>query len=173
MNTCYKCDLCITRNNIVYGNGNIKSKIMIIGEAPGYHEDKKGIPFIGLSGSYLRKVLLDLGYTDEVLYITNIIKCRPPENRTPSTEEINRCTKYFLAKEITNINPKVIITVGKISSCFFTGDSPLANSINTIYNINNVFIIPVYHPSYILRTNNQEYYENRFKDIHRFITNNL
>lgn len=172
--SCTKCDLCLNRHNIVYGDGNIKSNIVIIGEAPGLTEDKTGIPFTGKSGKLLRSILLDLGYDMDVLYITNVIKCRPVGNRTPNPNEIDTCIKYFLSKELQLIKPKFIIAAGLIAcNSFFMGTAKMNEIVNKIYKINDTYIIPVYHPSYILHSNMIEYYTNRFKEISLFITNNI
>lgn len=169
---CYKCDLCMRRHNIVYGAGNTKSYVMLIGEAPGYKEDKEGIPFIGKSGQFLRKVLHQFGYDD--IYITNVVKCRPPGNATPTTREIEICTKYFLIKELRYIRPKFIITAGLTASNFFFKESKSMRELNSnIYDFTNYFILPVYHPSYIITNDMEELFIKRFEELDIFITKNI
>ena len=110
--TCLKCPLHQTRNNAVFGNGNPHDEIMIIAEVPGFYDDKSGIVLQGKSGKLLDDILAACGFTrDEHIYISNIVKCRPPNNRAPNTIEKNACLPY-LYKQIELINPKVIILLG-------------------------------------------------------------
>ena len=156
---CRMCDLCITRKKVVRGTG--KADVMLIGEAPGYHEDKSGTPFIGESGKYLRSVMSKYGVDIESLFITNIVKCRPPNNRNPYPEEIKTCMKYFLAKEIPHVNPIFIIPVGKIATdVILCNQVVMKNTIGRVFKSGNRWIIPIYHPSYILQNSNlKELYE--------------
>lgn len=171
-NNCYKCDLCMKRTNIVYGIGNTKSYIVFIGEAPGYHEDKEGIPFVGKSGKFLREILHKYGYDN--IYITNIVKCRPPGNISPIDREIKTCTKYFLIKELKYIRPKFIITAGLIASNFFFKDNKNMKELNSnIYDFGNYYILPIYHPNYILQNNLEDIFIKRFEEIDLFITKNI
>ena len=114
---CKQCPLYLTRTNPVFGEGNIESKIMFIGEAPGVNEDKQGVPFCGAAGKILDELLASVGIKRNDVYITNILKCRPPENRDPKPEEISVCTPY-LEKQIEIINPRVICSLGRYSMKF-------------------------------------------------------
>jgi len=157
MNDCFKCDLSIKRNNIVYGKGNKDSNIFIIGEAPGYYEDKHGVPFIGKSGNLLRRYLGYVDIDETNAYFTNVVKCRPPNNRIPSTVEVSTCVKYFLSKEIEVIKPKIIVTVGATSTNLIFGSiEPITKRINKVFTLGNKQVLPIYHPSYILQ-NGLEY----------------
>ena len=108
---CTKCELSVTRNNAVPGKGNFKSDVIFVGEAPGKNEDIKGEPFIGVAGNKLSDALESAGITRDQVYITNIVKCRPPKNRVPTTIERNTCQNY-LKKEIEIIKPKIICILG-------------------------------------------------------------
>jgi DNA polymerase len=112
---CAKCELWKTRKNVVSGEGSPKSKIMFIGEAPGRSEDLEGKPFVGAAGKLLTALLSDIGYRREDVFICNVVKCRPPENREPSSREAQTCTPY-LDRQIKAIMPKVIVTLGNYST---------------------------------------------------------
>ena len=109
--TCKKCDLCQTRTNAVPGKGNKNAEIILIGEAPGRNEDKNGEPFVGSAGKRLNEILLDAGIHRDDVYITNIVKCRPPNNRAPTKNEEKACLDY-INEEISIINPKVVCVMG-------------------------------------------------------------
>ena len=112
LSECKKCILCETRKQVVKGNGNKKSKILLIGEAPGRNEDNVGIPFVGSAGKVLNKVLKKNGIERKEIYITNVVKCKPPGNRDPFDYEKEKC-KIWLEKEIKKIKPRIIVTLGK------------------------------------------------------------
>src|SRR6056297_2494154 len=114
---CQKCNLHETRSNSVPGQGNPNADIMFVGEAPGFNEDKQGIPFVGRAGKILDKLLQSINLSRENIYIANILKCRPPQNRNPSQEEIKICTHY-LDKQISIIKPKIICTLGNYATQF-------------------------------------------------------
>jgi uracil-DNA glycosylase len=148
---CTECQLCHSRQNIVFGEGDPKKGIMIIGEGPGEDEDKQGKPFVGKAGKLLTVMINTMGMDRKEVFITNIVKCRPPNNRDPQKEEINKCTPY-LTRQIDLINPKVIITLGNFASKFIietnTGITKLRGR---IFEKDNRAVIPIYHPSYLLR----------------------
>ena len=152
INHCIKCDISLTRRSIVNGRGNIESKVMIIGEAPGAFEDKTGIPFIGPAGQLLRKLLRYLMIEPKELYITNSTKCRPNSNRPPSDVELENCLPY-LAIEIAKVNPKVILLLGNValSSTYPIPFSTISRERGKLRIINGRIILATYHPSYILR----------------------
>ena len=108
---CQKCDLCQTRTNAVPGKGNPNAEIILVGEAPGRNEDKKGEPFVGSAGKRLDEILLNAGIDRDDVYITNIVKCRPPKNRVPTKKEEKSCND-FINQEIEIINPKIICVMG-------------------------------------------------------------
>ena len=144
--TCVQCDLCKTRTNAVPGQGSLTSKIMFVGEAPGAREDEVGLPFVGAAGNVLSGMLELIGLSRQEVYIANIIKCRPPNNRDPSSHEIDQCWKY-LDKQIDLINPDLIVTLGRHSfGNFFPGEL-ISQARGTPRNWNGRTIFPVYHPA--------------------------
>lgn len=118
INGCTKCGLCKTNTMYVPGMGTQDTDILFIGEGPGKSEDLKGLPFVGASGKFLDVLLASIGLTRDTIYITNVVKCRPPENRDPTKEEIDACDLYLEA-QIMIINPKVIVTLGRFSMAKF------------------------------------------------------
>ena len=143
---CVQCDLCKTRTNAVPGQGSLTSKIMFVGEAPGAREDEVGLPFVGAAGNVLSGMLELIGLSRQEVYIANIIKCRPPNNRDPSPHEIDQCWKY-LDKQIDLINPDLIVTLGRHSfGNFFPGEL-ISQARGTPRNWNGRTIFPVYHPA--------------------------
>ena len=149
---CIKCALSKTRKNIVFGEGNSESRLMFIGEAPGAEEDNTGRPFVGRAGQLLTKIIESINLKREEVYIANIIKCRPPENRNPMENEIASCAP-FLKEQIAIIRPQIICTLGKFSTEFIIGEGK--GSISSVrgktYNYDGITVIPTYHPSYLLR----------------------
>jgi DNA polymerase len=155
MKICTRCDLSKTRTNVVVGEGSLDADILFIGEAPGYHEDKQGRPFVGKAGKILDELLDSVGLTREEIYITNILKCRPPKNRDPHPDEITACTPY-LDRQIETIQPKVICTLGNFATRYiFTSFGLTPESIGKIHGkrfrarnlVVNVTILPLYHPA--------------------------
>ena len=149
---------------VVYGQGNPNAELMIIGEAPGQKEDELGKPFVGRSGELLTNTLQALGIKREDIFITNVVKCRPPNNRTPTQEEVDLYKKYFLIPEIKIIRPKIIITVGNIAFKAILSDTGLtiSKARGQLFQRGNFLIIPTFHPAYILRN---PYELNNFKAI--------
>ncbi len=114
---CTKCNLHQNRTHTVFARGDSKAKIMVIGEAPGYNEDQKGLPFVGKAGALLNKMLFSIGVNDKDVYIANVLKCRPPQNRDPTLEEISACSHYLIA-QIKHVAPKIILGVGRFAGHF-------------------------------------------------------
>lgn len=151
VSTCKRCNLYSTRRNFVVGKGDLNANLMFIGEAPGYEEDLKGEPFVGAAGDLLTRIIKAIGLTRESVYITNLIKCRPPKNRDPYPEEIDVC-KTFLIKEINIIKPNIICTLGKYSSqTLLNLNTPIKGLRGNIYKYNGIPVIPTFHPAYLLR----------------------
>jgi len=156
---CTNCELFRTRDNLVFGEGPADSLIMFIGEGPGKEEDKTGNPFVGRSGKLLRKMIIAIGLEEKYYYIANIVKCRPPNNRTPKTEEIKSCIK-FLKKQIEIIEPTLIVLLGGTAVkglCpeFSTYSIEKLRSMTKNLGMITYESIPVmvtYHPSALLRT---------------------
>jgi len=149
---CEKCDLCKTRNNVVFGSGNMNSKIVFVGEAPGKNEDEQGLPFVGRSGKLLTDIIeksMKLNRND--VYICNVIKCRPPNNRNPSRKEILNCESY-LERQLNLINPDVIIALGlHAGKTLLKQDLKMKEMLGNWYKYNNIDLRVIYHPSYLLR----------------------
>ncbi len=152
---CKRCNLHKNRRNAVPGEGDISSGIMLIGEAPGYHEDVQGRPFVGAAGKFLNELLQLIGIKREDVYITNVVKCRPPNNREPNEDEIKACSKY-LEKQISIIRPKIIITLGNVAKNYIFKKFKLRNEAiskihGKVFKIQSIdsciIIIPMYHPA--------------------------
>ena len=144
--SCFLCKLSDTRLNTVPGEGNPKTNIMFIGEAPGQNEDSEGRPFIGRAGSMLDRLLKSVGLSRKDIYITNMLKCRPPENRDPSLSEITSCSDY-LDQQISLINPQVIVTLGRFSFRKFFPDKSPKKYRGIILDWHGRKILPMYHPA--------------------------
>ncbi len=149
---CNKCGLAKTRNHVIFGEGNSHAPILIIGEAPGRDEDLQGRPFVGYSGQLLDKILDACGFNrTQHVYISNIIKCRPPGNRVPYPEEIEKC-KPLLLKQIELINPKILILLGATALKNMIGpDMRITKIRGNWIPWENRLAMPVYHPSALLR----------------------
>ena len=152
---CQKCPLHQTRTHAVPGSGVLDPMVLIIGEAPGANEDKYGKPFVGRSGKYLDKWLDSINmHRTENVYIANIIKCRPPQNRDPALQEITECMPYLKA-QVELIRPKVILVLGRIAAHhLFNIKDSLATMRNNAYSFNSIPTIVTYHPSAVLRNPN-------------------
>ncbi len=155
---CQRCGLCKTRKNVVPGIGNTKAKLVLIGEAPGADEDIQGKPFVGKAGQHLDKIIAAAGFKKEELYICNILKCRPPNNRDPNNEEMRVCTP-FLQRQLALIKPKIIGCLGNIACHYVIGPSiPGITRIRGQW-FDSIFGIPtfaMYHPSYLIRSATRE-----------------
>ncbi len=149
--SCQKCPLFQTRNHAVPGEGNLHAELMFVGEAPGRDEDVQGRPFVGRAGQLLTKIIQAMTFQRKDVYITNIVKCRPPGNRNPHGIEIERCKGYLLA-QIEMIKPKVIVTLGKVAADFFIS-SPLGMTAlrGDFYDFQQIRVMPTFHPSYLIR----------------------
>ena len=153
-NNCHQCVLAKTRNKVVFGKGSKNSNILIIGEAPGKEEDLTAEPFVGRAGKLLTEILLSIKLTRDDVYITNTVKCRPPENRNPSSDEIESCASY-LDQQINLISPKVIILLGKIAAeRILNSSEPMTSLRKKIYYYKDTKIptLVFYHPAYLLRS---------------------
>jgi len=164
--TCMKCPLGKTRTKFVFGVGNPKADIMLIGEAPGADEDRQGEPFVGRAGQLLNKILEAVNLEREEVYICNILKCRPPNNRDPQPMEVEHCEPY-LHKQIELVKPKIIIALGRIAgqTLLRTGD-PLGSLRSQIHDYLGIPMIIVYHPAALLR--NPNFKKTMWEDIKAF-----
>src|SRR5437660_10009184 len=146
VSTCTLCDLCKTRTKAVPGEGNPHAKIMFIGEGPGYHEDKQGRPFVGPAGQFLDELLASINLKRADVFITNVVKCRPPGNRDPEPVEIAACNDY-LDRQIAAINPPVIVTLGRHSMATFFGNEKISVIHGRARKIDGRICIAMYHPA--------------------------
>lgn len=153
---CKKCKLCTNRNNIVFGQGNINADLMFIGEGPGADEDLQGQPFVGKAGKLLDAALIAMDIKREDVYIANIVKCRPPQNRNPENDEIQACLDY-LRNQVILIKPKIIVLLGKVALNSILGSS---YSITTARGMwmekKGIIYMPTYHPAALLRDNSKK-----------------
>jgi uracil-DNA glycosylase family 4 len=150
--TCTKCaELSRCRHSVVFGTGNLRAELMFIGEAPGADEDTQGEPFVGRAGQLLTKILDAMGYRREEVYITNILKCRPPQNRTPFPDEVTNCLPYVLS-QIELIQPKVIVALGATAlRALLDVQLGITKMRGHWYTFRDIPIMPTFHPAYLLR----------------------
>lgn len=151
--SCTRCEISKTRTQAVFGVGDPQARWMVIGEAPGADEDRKGEPFVGKAGQLLNQMLLAIGVPRESVYIANVLKCRPPNNRDPKVEEAANCRGY-LERQIELVNPKLIIVVGRIAAQnLLQTDLPLARLRGKEHRfpLNGTPVVVTYHPAYLLR----------------------
>jgi uracil-DNA glycosylase family 4 len=156
-NQCHRCELANTRTHAVVGRGNLKAPIMVIGEAPGQNEDETGLPFVGRAGQLLEKILASVKLDIEKdVYICNVIKCRPPQNRVPTNEEIEACKPYLL-EQIRLVAPKIILLTGATAVKGLLGDKRGITKIRgTWVEWQECLCMPIFHPSYLLRNPSRE-----------------
>ncbi len=165
VSNCQNCNLSETRTNVVFGGGDHNADIMFVGEAPGSEEDKLGIPFIGRAGKLLDEILFYLGVDRDKSFITNTVKCRPPENRNPKLNEISKC-KHHLLKQINFINPKIIVLLGKVAANSILQNATSMNDMRKKIHKDNDYDVPffvLYHPAYLLRSPLQK--KNLWEDL--------
>ena len=143
---CTRCTLHHSRKNAVPGIGNPHAEILLIGEGPGFHENEQGLPFVGAAGKFLDELLGEASLTREDVFITNVVKCRPPSNRDPQPEELDAC-KGFLERQINAINPDVIVTLGRFSMGYFINNGKISSIHGRSYWSNGRMIVPMYHPA--------------------------
>ena len=149
---CHLCELSKSRQRVVFGEGNLKADLLFVGEGPGATEDSTGRPFVGRIGEVLTKMIENVLHVPRSeVYIANIVKCRPPDNRVPTESEAHTC-RPFLQKQISLIQPKIIVTLGATAYHYLTNDnSPMSNVRGTVIQGDGYKIIPTFHPSYLLR----------------------
>jgi DNA polymerase len=170
---CRKCGLWRTRRNAVPGEGSLDAFIMFIGEAPGYWEDIKGRPFVGAAGKVLDTLLAEINLSRDTVYITNVVKCRPPENRDPLPAEVETCTPY-LNRQINVIQPEIIVTLGRHSTSYILSKAGLKEAVGItklrgkVYSVKlfrlSVSVLPTFHPAAVLH--NPKYRDALERDFH-------
>ncbi|HEX5164277.1 MAG TPA: uracil-DNA glycosylase [Thermomicrobiales bacterium] len=144
--SCGRCELCRGRTHAVPGHGNIQTEIMFIGEAPGQHEDRQGLPFIGASGQFLNHLLSTIELSRDDVFITNIVKCRPPGNRDPLPDEIAACGSY-LDTQIDAIDPLMIVTLGRFSMSKWFPNERISRIHGQPRTFGKRVVVPMYHPA--------------------------
>ena len=148
---CKRCKLHRTRRTIVFGEGNKRAKLMFVGEGPGYDEDVQGRPFVGKAGQLLTKIIQSIHLEREEVYIANIIKCRPPQNRNPEPDEIGSCSP-FLMKQIQAIQPKIICALGTFAAqTLLQTDAKISSLRGRTFALQGINVLPTYHPAFLLR----------------------
>lgn len=148
---CNKCKLCNNRNNIVLGTGNKQARVMFIGEGPGADEDIQGIPFVGKAGKLMNQALKGIGIEREEIYIANIVKCRPPQNRNPEQDEINSCLDYLRA-QVLLVKPEIIVLLGSVALKAILGkEYSITSSRGKWIEKKGIKYMPTFHPAALLR----------------------
>jgi uracil-DNA glycosylase len=153
---CTRCKLSEARNKIVFGDGDPNARLMFVGEGPGADEDASGLPFVGRGGQLLNNMINAMGLKREQVYIANIVKCRPPANRTPEADEAHTCSP-FLFQQIDVVRPKVLVALGQTAVTYLTGEKrPLSAWRGTVHPLRGTKLIVTYHPAFLLRDPNQK-----------------
>ena len=169
VHACHACPLGSQRTRAVPGEGKLDAEIMFIGEAPGYYEDQQGRPFVGAAGQFLEQLLGSIGLKRPDVFIANVIKCRPPQNRDPLPEEIGACSGW-LNRQIEIIQPRVIVTLGRYSLGKFLLGSPISRVHGQGRKVNGTWVVPMYHPAAALHQGNlRATIEADFKRIPEYV----
>lgn len=143
--------LPLRESNLVFGEGNSDSEIVFIGEAPGFHEDRLKRPFVGRGGQLLNQLISEIGWRREDVYITNIVKRRPPDNRDPLPEEID-AYKPYLKRQLEIMKPKVVVPLGRFSMNYFLPDAKMTRDNGRVFRLGETLIVPLFHPAAALRS---------------------
>ncbi len=146
VSVCQRCMLHHSRKNSVPGEGPADAEIMFIGEGPGFHENEQGRPFVGAAGKYLEELLAKINMRREQVFIGNVVKCRPPNNRDPLPDELAACSDY-LERQIQVINPKVVVTLGRYSMARFLPNAKISDVHGQSFRIKNRLVVPMFHPA--------------------------
>ena len=166
INTCQKCPLGKTRTKFVFGVGNSKADVMLVGEAPGADEDRQGEPFVGRAGKLLNDILKAISFEREEVYIANILKCRPPNNRDPLPDEVEKCRPHLM-KQIELIKPKLILYLGRVAAIELLGKKlTLSKLRENVHELNGIKVMATYHPAALLR--NPNWKRGCWEDVQKF-----
>jgi len=167
---CQRCRLSSGRTQVVFGTGNPNASIMFVGEAPGFYEDKQGIPFVGAAGKLLNELLESAGLSRTDIYIANVIKCRPPDNRDPLPDEVETC-KPFLFQQIETIKPKVVCTLGNFAMQTLLGKKVgIMKMRGQVFQVQDFFVFPLLHPAAALHQGNlNESLREDFRKLKAFL----
>jgi uracil-DNA glycosylase len=154
ISNCRNCPLGDARSHIVFGDGNPHARIVFVGEAPGAEEDKQGIPFVGQAGQLLNKLLEGVGFERRDVYICNVLKCRPPQNRDPKPDEVEACSPYLMS-QLSLINPEILVCLGRHAASTLLGtDAPMKELRGRVLPWQGFQVLVTYHPAYYLRNMN-------------------
>lgn len=177
---CVQCPLSQDRKNAVPGEGNLEAKVIFVGEAPGYWEDVKGLPFVGSAGKVLDGLLAGIGLERESVFITNVVKCRPPRNREPKPAEVETCTSLYLNQQISLVKPKMVVTLGRHSTAYVLSKA----GFDTVLSITDLHgkasnvkfldlsltVLPMFHPASVLHDPKyKEDLENDFRVLKKML----
>lgn len=162
---CTKCQLCKTRTHVVFGDGSRQAEVMFVGEGPGQNEDEQGVPFVGRAGQLLDKLLYSIGLDREHVYIANMVKCRPPQNRDPKPEETEACLGYLRA-QTAFIRPKIIVCLGRIAAMrLISPNFRITKEHGLWYEKNGYYLTALYHPAALLRDPAKK--NDTMRDLHQ------
>ena len=149
---CQRCKLAPKRTNIVFGSGNPNAELVFVGEAPGYDEDQQGLPFVGRAGQLLTKIIESIDLKREDVYICNVLKCRPPDNRNPEPDEVAACNP-FLKKQLATIRPKIVCCLGTFAAqTVLQNAAPISKLRGKFFDMDGIRVIATFHPAYLLRS---------------------
>ncbi len=149
---CHRCKLAPKRTNIVFGSGNPSAELVFVGEAPGFDEDQQGLPFVGRAGQLLTKIIESINLKREDVYICNVLKCRPPENRNPEPDEVAACNP-FMKKQLAAIRPKIVCCLGTFAAqTVLQTAAPISKLRGKFYDMDGIRVIATFHPAYLLRS---------------------
>lgn len=163
--SCPDCDLCHTRTHAVPGEGPPNAEVLFVGEAPGFYEDQQARPFVGPAGRFLDELIASIGLRRDQVFITNVVKCRPPNNRDPLPGEIDACRKH-LQRQIDLIQPKIIVSLGRYSLAWFSPRDAISKVHGQAKVKDGVYFIPMYHPAAALHAGNmRKVIEEDFRKI--------
>jgi DNA polymerase len=153
---CHRCKLWRQRRHIVFGQGDPRARLVFVGEGPGFDEDQQGEPFVGAAGQLLTRIIQAMGLAREQVYICNIIKCRPPNNRNPETDEISACLP-FLQRQLAAISPDCICALGSVAArALLETDLPISRLRGQFHQYRGIAVMPTFHPAYLLRNPEQK-----------------
>jgi DNA polymerase len=163
---CSRCELGRTRTNLVFGVGNPHARLVFVGEAPGRDEDRQGEPFVGEAGQILTRLITRMGFTRQDVYICNVLKCRPPNNRDPQKDEIEQCGPFML-RQVKSIGPEVIVALGAFAAhTLLQSTVPISKLRGKFHDYHGIPLMPTYHPSFLLRNRgNNEVYWTVWEDM--------
>jgi DNA polymerase len=162
---CTRCKLCQSRHTVVFGMGNLRAELIVIGEGPGADEDAQGLPFVGRAGQLLTRMLESVQISRDEVYITNTVKCRPPSNRNPEADELAACAP-MLAAQFAALQPKVVLALGSVATQALLGTKEAIGKLRgRIHPYGSAILIPTFHPAFLLRNPGQEYKRMAWDDL--------